>query len=62
MEEADIKTEFEYRKDPIVLEPGEVCKYVNICPYKQPNCYGTNKEREWDFVCDINKLRNIFGE
>lgn len=59
MLETDIETDFEYRTEPIVLEPGEVCKYVNICPYKQPNCYGANGERSWDFVCDLTKLREI---
>lgn len=45
MVETNINSDFEQRKEPIVLAPGEVCKYVDICPYKQPNCYGASKNR-----------------
>lgn len=54
-----LESDFWNRKEPIYLKPGQTCEYVEICPFKQPNCYGANSERDWDFVCDIQKLKEI---
>jgi len=53
------ETDFWYRKEPILLRPGEVCKYIELCPFKKPDCFGANSNRKWDFVCDIKKLKDL---
>lgn len=55
----NLETEFQNREEPVVLKPGEVCKFTPVCPYSQPNCYGSNGQRDWIFVCDIKKLKEI---
>jgi len=58
----DIQEEFDNRVDPIVLAAYTVCKYKNICPYRlkgsQYYCRGTEPNRNVEFICDIQKLKN----
>lgn len=61
-EKEDLKNEFYDRKKPIVVEPNETCKYVDVCPYKEPNCFGAYPDRKWRFVCDIGKLKEMNGK
>lgn len=60
MENKDgLVTEFQYRKEPIVLTIEETCKYINVCPYKKINCMSNSPNRHNRFICDIEKLKNL---
>lgn len=58
----ELETELQRRKEPIVLTPEETCNYVDICPYKKPNCFGDNPNRKWRFICDIEQLKALNGK
>ena len=51
--------DFWRRKEPIYLAPSEVCDYIKICPFKQLNCFGGEPHRDWSFICDIQKLKEM---
>ncbi|MFW6046352.1 MAG: hypothetical protein ACOCP4_00915 [Candidatus Woesearchaeota archaeon] len=57
----DLMNEFLCRTEPIKLEAYEVCKYKDVCPFKNEGdkdiiCKGISEDRDWVFICDIKEL------